>query len=99
MTDEWRSYSSIEEWGDYRHFKINHSENFVQPKNKEVHTQNIESLWQKLKRRHKEEFGTSEIFLETYIADFSWRQEFGGDDCLYNFWRQISNDPRYICEK
>ena len=53
MTDEWRSYSSIENWGNYKHLKINHSENFVQPENKEVHTQNIESLWRKLKRRQR----------------------------------------------
>ena len=44
MTDEWRSYSSIENWGNYKHLKINHSENFVQPENKEAHTQNIEFM-------------------------------------------------------
>ena len=34
-----------------------------------------------------------------HIVDFAQGQEFGGADCLYNFWRQISNYPRYICEK
>ena len=66
MIDEWRSYSFIENWGNYKHLKINHSENFVQPENKEVHTQNIENLWQKLKRRQRRIWYIRNIFGNIY---------------------------------
>uniref|UniRef100_A0A1I8BZI8 FLYWCH-type domain-containing protein n=1 Tax=Meloidogyne hapla TaxID=6305 RepID=A0A1I8BZI8_MELHA len=56
------------------HVKLNLSEEEFQ--------QNIESLWQKLKRRHKTEFGTAETTFESYMDEFVWKQQFGGDDSI-----------------
>ena len=63
LTDQWKPYLSIENMGRrYAHKTVNHSKEFVRKEDKNVHTQNIECLWQKLKRRHKTEFGTAETF-------------------------------------
>uniref|UniRef100_A0A0L8I7B7 ISXO2-like transposase domain-containing protein n=1 Tax=Octopus bimaculoides TaxID=37653 RepID=A0A0L8I7B7_OCTBM len=43
-SDCWGAYSSLQNLG-YTHFKINHSENFVDPANPLIHTQTIERLW------------------------------------------------------
>ncbi|XP_068219505.1 uncharacterized protein [Palaemon carinicauda] len=47
-SDSWRGYNKISESG-YTHFQVNHSENFVDPNNPNIHTQNIERLWLDIK--------------------------------------------------
>lgn len=64
--------------------------NFVDP-DTGAHTQNVESLWQKFKRRHKHEFGTARTLFKGYVADFCWRQRFKGPDIFYHLWSQISS--------
>ena len=48
ISDEWRAYSKLSDLG-YKHLTINHSENFVDPFNPLIHTQNIEGLWEDVK--------------------------------------------------
>ncbi|CAK5007649.1 unnamed protein product [Meloidogyne enterolobii] len=55
-------------------------------------------LWQKLKRRHKTEFGTVETTFESYMNEFVWKQKFGGDDCFFHLISQITNNQKYLCE-
>lgn len=43
ITDGWAAYRTLKNRG-YTHHVINHSENFVDPENPQVHTQNIERL-------------------------------------------------------
>ena len=43
ISDAWKAYAKLSEY-DYTHQVINHSENFVNPLNKNIHTQNIERL-------------------------------------------------------
>ena len=100
VTDEWKGYARIRKMNkSYTHLTVNHSKEFVKKTNSIIHTQNIESLWQKFKRRHKEEFGTAQTTIDSHISEFIWRQEFGGNDCLYYIWNQIACDPRYKCER
>ena len=42
-SDEWRAYSKLKNYG-YKHFTVNHKENFVNPKTGK-HTQLVECLW------------------------------------------------------
>ena len=48
VSDEWRAYSSLSQEG-YRHVKVNHSQNYVDPATG-LHTQNIERAWQTYKK-------------------------------------------------
>ena len=99
MTDQWKPYFSIEKMGRrYTHKSVNHSKEYVRRDNKKIHTQNIECLWQKLKRRHKTEFGTAETTFESYMNEFVWKQKFGGDDCFFHLISQITNNQKYLCE-
>jgi hypothetical protein len=62
VSDGWRAYHNLEEIGGgvYEHkVVIIHEENFVDPEDPEVHTQNIENTWMRCKRKLRRQFGTS----------------------------------------
>ena len=53
-TDQWKGYYGLQSLGfdwDKEETTINHSKNFVNPDNKRVHTQGIESKWRQVKRQ------------------------------------------------
>lgn len=73
----------------YTHSVVIHDQNFINPNDPTAHTQNIESLWQKLKAPHKQRYGTQRTLLEAYVAEYCWRKEFKSD-LLYSLWNQIA---------
>ena len=46
MSDKWASYQCLEANG-FVHFSVNHSENFVDPKDSNIHTQNLGGMQSK----------------------------------------------------
>ena len=44
VSDCWKAYHTLHAH-NYEHWKINHSLNFIDPNDPEVHTQNIERFW------------------------------------------------------
>ena len=91
VSDCWRAYGGIGNLPEgYQHLTVNHSVNFVDPESG-AHTNLIEQLWQKFKRRHKHEFGTARTVFEGYVSDFCWRQRFKGPDIFFHLWSQISS--------
>lgn len=48
-SDQWAAYINISE-SDFEHFIVNHNFNLVNSETR-THTQNIESLWNKLKKK------------------------------------------------
>ena len=62
VSDRWASYAGTENTHDgiYSHEIIIHQQHFVNPLNNEVHTQNVENMWMRLKRKLRQQFGTSE---------------------------------------
>ena len=44
ISDEWKSYSKLKSI-NFNHVNVNHSKNFVNPINPEIHTQTIENRW------------------------------------------------------
>ena len=74
-SDQWRAYSSVAEEG-FRHRTINHSLNFVDPQDKEVHTQNIERLWLDIKQYIKRQ-GMSPRFIRQYIGRYLFLKHHG----------------------
>ena len=67
-TDAWRAYAGLGRLG-YQHRVVNHSENFVDPEDSSVHTQNIERLWRDIKGWVRRP-GIRAAFLEQYLGRY-----------------------------
>ena len=55
-SDEWKDYSPLRSNPDYTHASVNHSKYFVDPVTG-VHTQSIENIWMRVKRKQKKQAG------------------------------------------
>ena len=76
-SDDWRRYNRLGESG-FTHHVVNHNRNFVAPDG--THTQNIESLWGKLKTKLlKNMKNVSAATIDTHLAEFWYRKKFGSD--------------------
>jgi hypothetical protein len=62
--------------GIYEHQVIVHQENFVDPDDRSAHTQNVENMWMRAKRKLRRQFGTSEDLFPSYLHEFLWRNRF-----------------------
>ena len=98
-SDLWRAYTSIPHLPEgYIHSTVNHSTNFVNPEDPDVHTQNIESLWSNYKRKFRHQAGNNTDTYQTYFPEFLWCKRFGDISFVfYNFWHHVS--LFYPCEK
>ncbi|KAG0440422.1 hypothetical protein DMUE_1762 [Dictyocoela muelleri] len=75
-SDQWKAYEKIfrESEIEYNHQTVNHSENFINPENADVHTQNIESLWSSLKRFLRSRNLNNRERISHYISEFTFRK-------------------------
>lgn len=71
-SDEWRAYSRIHDELGFEHYTVNHSLTFINHNNG-VHTQAIESYWNKQKRRIKKMNGVRRDKLKDYIKEWMFR--------------------------
>ena len=74
----WRGYNAILrliKGGKpiYKHETVNHSKNFLNPADPNIHTQNIGRLWKSAKRRNKIQSGTHRQHLRGCIDEFLFR--------------------------
>ena len=79
ITDMWRGYNAISRLlrsGKplYKHATVNHSKNFLNPRDPDINTQRIERLWRSAKRRNKIQCGTHRHHLCSYIDEFLFRR-------------------------
>jgi len=72
-SDGWAAYRNLQHHG-YKHLSINHSENFVDPHDPQIHTQNIERLWRDLKEWVKRP-GIRSIYIPQYLARYLFIKE------------------------
>jgi transposase-like protein len=77
VSDLWAAYNTIGNIG-YRHLTVNHQVNFVNPVTG-AHTNTVENMWMRAKRRNKRECGTARGMIDTYVIEFMWRLKFGED--------------------
>ena len=76
-SDEWASYSQIAtRFPHLQHHTVNHSVEFVNPTTG-VHTQHIESYWNRVKKRFKSMKGVNSLQLPSYLDEFMWRERYG----------------------
>ena len=74
VSDEWKAYKGLNKEG-YIHYEVNHTENFVNPKNG-MHSQLIECLWGVSKLRIVKNIrGTSKTKLPSHLAEFWFRSK------------------------
>uniref|UniRef100_A0A0K0EA96 DDE_Tnp_IS1595 domain-containing protein n=1 Tax=Strongyloides stercoralis TaxID=6248 RepID=A0A0K0EA96_STRER len=76
-TDGWRGYRNLSQHG-YTHKTVIHQENFVNPEDANIHTQNIENLWSVLKRFLRKK-GTNRKEIMSYINEFAFKNNYGID--------------------
>jgi transposase-like protein len=62
--------------GIYEHQVIIHEANFVDPNDREVHTQKVENMWMRAKHKLRRQFGTSRALFPSYLHEFVWRNQF-----------------------
>ena len=89
VSDLWAAYNTIGNLG-YQHLTVNHSVNFVDPVTG-AHTNEVENMWMRAKRRNKKECGTARSLLDSYLLEFMWRLKFGDDP-----FEQILADIRVV---
>jgi transposase-like protein/IS1 family transposase len=75
ISDEWRAYFTISNY-HFIHLTVNHQEHFVNPVTG-AHTQRVENMWMRAKRRNKRECGTRTELIDSYLIEFMWREKFG----------------------
>ena len=71
MSDKWASYQCLKENG-FVHYSVNHSENFVDPMDSKIHTLNVESRWNAIKRKLKRKGTNVTKFLDEYLLKFKY---------------------------
>lgn len=78
ITDGWAGYRNLDQWanGIFLHSVVVHERNFVDPDDPTIHTQNIENLWMRAKRKLKRQFGTSADLFPSYLKEFQYRCNF-----------------------
>lgn len=91
ITDMWRGYNSIDQNGFF-HETVNHSLNFVNPNNSNIHTQTIESHWAKIKRDMRRRIGRMTVStFETYLVEYVWRNMHrNNQDLFHDFFQAIN---------
>ena len=76
-SDEWAAYNRVQQLRQVSHHEtVNHSLHFVDPVTG-VHTQNIESYWNRAKTKFKRMKGVHESMLPSYLDEFMWRERHG----------------------
>ena len=87
VSDGWAAYARIEDinHGLYSHDVIVHQEHFVDPNDDTIHTQNVENLWMRVKRKLRRQFGTSETLFTSHLHEFVWRERYKNSEAFSAF--------------
>ena len=76
-TDQWAAYNSVASIPSVRsHGTVNHSLCFVDPVTG-VHTQHVESYWNRVKTKLKRMKGCHADQVPGYLDEFMWRERWG----------------------
>ena len=79
-SDEWAAYRRVQQLAPVaQHSTVNHSIHFIDPTT-QVHTQNIESYWNRVKTKFKRMKGVQHTMLDSYMDEFMWRERHGKTD-------------------
>lgn len=82
ISDGWGAYRHLSQHG-YQHQVINHSQNFVDPRNHQVHTQGVENQWRQLKRWLRNKGTNLGDDVSEYIDEWLYKKEHDSDFDLF----------------
>ena len=91
-SDQWAAYNRVQQLPSVTvHNTGNHSLHFVDP-GTGVHTQNVESYWNRVKGKFKRMKGVHEDMISSYLDEFMWRERHGrtASTALTSLYRDIS---------
>ena len=89
--DEWAAYGQMTSLPNITsHAVVNHSFHFVDPITG-VHTNNIESYWNRVKRKIKHMKGCHRHQLPSYLDELMWMEQWGGSNAFDNICTDISS--------
>jgi transposase-like protein len=74
MTDGWKAYQTLSLHG-YQHHVVNHSQNYVDPSDRQIHTQGVENQWRQLKRWLRAKGTNLGDNIQEYINEWLYKQE------------------------
>ena len=77
-SNQWAAYNRVGNIAGLEHHTVNHTLRFVDPVTG-VHTQNIESYWNRCKTKIKSMKGIRRHMLPGYLDEFMWREQAGAD--------------------
>ncbi len=81
-SDEWKAYHKIQQELHLEHETVCHKLHFIDPVTR-VHTNTVESYWNKCKSVIKTMHGCRRNLLQSYLNEFMWRDRFGDDPFNY----------------
>lgn len=96
ITDCWRGYHRLEAEG-YRHKKVNHSKNFVNPDDGS-YTQNVERMWRDV-REWLPRYGYRTKSLQSYLYFYLFHREIEYDDLIPTFFTIIGKASPFNNQK
>jgi hypothetical protein len=73
ISDDWGAYWQLRALGIDHHI-VRHCDNFVDPNNNSIHTQNIENLWRCLRRFLATKGTYTRKYLQEYLDEFVFRK-------------------------
>ena len=91
-SDQWESYSQVSRLPNVsQHETVNHSVEFISPTG--IHTQNVESYWNRVKTKIKRMKGCHEQQLASYLDEFMYNKRHGQTayECFNSIIRDIAN--------
>jgi len=93
VSDDWASYAQIDRirGGIYTHSVVVNEDNFVDHDDPDTHTQNVENMWMRAKRKLRRQFGTSRELFPSYLHEFVWRNAMKGRDMFSAFCGCVSD--------
>jgi len=82
ISDGWATYANLGRIanGIYTHSVVVHQQNFADPNDATVHTNVVENMCMRAKRKRKRQFGTSRDLFPSYLHEFMFRNRFPDTD-------------------
>ena len=74
-SDQWAAYNHVQQLPSVTtHSTVNHSLHFIDPGTR-IHTQNVESYWNRVKGKFKHMKGVHEEMISLYVDEFTCRED------------------------